>query len=80
MSKKQDFLCSAQGSHAHSKRARIRSSPREAEGAQAGSAAKDRQEARIRKIGKDHTPRGNNAPTQTNQDRRTPRVAGEQAP
>jgi hypothetical protein len=72
MSKKQNFLRSEQSRDAHPKRDQVGSPARKAEGARAGPAAKDLQEAHTGKVVNDHNKQGNKAPTQTNQARRTP--------
>jgi hypothetical protein len=71
MSKKQNFLRSEQSRDSHPKGDQVGSPAKKAEGARAGPAAKDLQEAHTGKVVNDHNKQGNKAPTQTNQARRT---------
>jgi hypothetical protein len=58
MSKKQNFLRSEQSRDAHPKRDQVGSPARKAEGARAGPAAKDLQEAHTGKVVNDHNKQG----------------------
>ena len=72
MNKKQDFLKSEQSRDAHPERDQVGSPATKADAAPTGLAAKDLQEAHTGKVANDHNKQGNQAPTQTNEARRTP--------
>jgi hypothetical protein len=72
MSKKQAFLRSEQSRDKHPERDQVGSPARAAAGTNPGQSPADRQAPHTGKVSNDHNKMGNQAPTQTNEGRRTP--------
>jgi hypothetical protein len=72
MSKKQDFLRDEQSRQKHPERHQVGSPADEAARTAQGHSAVDQQQPQTGKVANDHNKAGNQQPTQTHQDRRTP--------